>query len=96
MGMRINNDHPFTSEEIAYLSVCNREREIEENAQMFPVDVVEDPGDSYANWKNAELKQEIDDRNKLRGENDQIVPVGTKKEEMVAALEADDESHPEA
>jgi benzoyl-CoA reductase/2-hydroxyglutaryl-CoA dehydratase subunit BcrC/BadD/HgdB len=96
MGMRITNDHPFTTEELEYLRGCNRDRDIEENAQMFPQDVSveEDPSDSYGNWKNAELKAEIENRNKLRGENEQI-PLGTNKAELVSALEADDEAHPE-
>jgi hypothetical protein len=61
MGMRITNDHPFTTEELEYLRVCNRDQDIKENAQMFPQDVrvEEDPSDSYVNWKNAELKAEI-------------------------------------
>lgn len=96
MGMIIKNDHRFTKEELEYLRVCNRDREIEENAQQFGVDVEEDPNDSYRNWKNAELEAEIESRNSVRADGDKIVPAGTKKDHLVAALEADDEAHPEA
>lgn len=94
MGMRIISDHPFTTEELEYLRSCNRDREIDENRQLFLVEVDEDPSDSYADWKNAELKVEIENRNKVRGADEQI-PVGSNKADLVAALEMDDEAHPE-
>jgi hypothetical protein len=95
MSMRIVNDHPFTDEEKTYLQNCNRDAELDQNARDFPVEVEENDSDSYGNWKNAELKAEIDERNKLRGPEEQI-PIGSNKAELVAALESDDETHPEA
>jgi len=94
MSMVIKNDHPFTDEEKAYLANCNRDAEIETNARDFPVEVEENEADSYRNWKNSELKAEIENRNKLRGDDEQI-PIGSTKEELASALEADDEAHPE-
>ena len=96
MGMVITNDHRFTAEELEYLRVCNRDRDIAENAERFGVEVEEDPNDSYRNWKNAELQAEIDNRNSVRADGDKIVPDGTKKDDLVSALERDDESHPDA
>jgi hypothetical protein len=94
MSMQIRNDHPFTDEEKAYLAGCNRDSELEQNARDFPVEIEENDSDSYRDWKNAELKAEIENRNKLRGPDEQI-PVGTNKEELASALEADDAAHPE-
>jgi hypothetical protein len=94
MSMVIKNDHPFTDEEKEYLANCNRNAELEQNARDFPVEIEENDSDSYGSWKNAELKAEIDERNKLRGPDEQI-PVGSNKAELVAALESDDAAHPE-
>lgn len=94
MSMRIVNDHPFTDEEKAYLQVCNRTPELEQNARDYPVAVVSDE-DDYNSWPNKELKAEIDARNKLRSDDEKL-SVGTNKAELVATLVADDESHPDA
>lgn len=46
----------------------------------------------YNEWTNKRLKDEINSRNADRDEEDHIVPEGTNKPELVAALEADDEA----
>lgn len=47
-------------------------------------------GSGYESQKVDELKAEIDSRNEGRDEADQIVPDGTKKADLITALEADD------
>lgn len=44
----------------------------------------------YDAQKVADLEAEIANRNEGRDEADQIVPAGTKKADLIAALEADD------
>lgn len=46
----------------------------------------------YAAAVKADLEAEISRRNAQRGEDTQIVPAGTKKDDLVAALQADDAS----
>ena len=48
--------------------------------------------ESYDELSVKELKAEIDARNALLDEEDQIVPDGAKKADLIAALEADDEA----
>lgn len=56
-----------------------------------PVPSEEVPED-YNDWKVDDLKAEIDARNDGRDEGDKIVPDGTLKADLVAALELDDEA----
>lgn len=49
----------------------------------------------YNDWTVARLKEEINRRNEDRDEDDEIVPDGTNKPDLVAALEADDEGDEE-
>lgn len=51
-----------------------------------------DDGPDYAAAVKADLQAEIDRRNAQRGEDTRIVPASTKKDDLVAALEADDAS----
>lgn len=44
----------------------------------------------YADWKVSELKQEIEDRNLLRPEDDQL-PLDGKKADLIAVLEQDNQ-----
>lgn len=44
----------------------------------------------YRNLTNAELSQLIEDRNAGRDETEKVVAAGTKKDELIAALVADD------
>lgn len=46
--------------------------------------------ESYESLTVAELKELIETRNEERDEDDQIEPAGTKKADLIAALEADD------
>ena len=50
----------------------------------------ESADEGYGGWKVADLKAEIAARNEGRTEENQIVPEGTTKVTLVAALEADD------
>lgn len=54
-----------------------------------------DSGPEVSAWnetmKKAQLQEVIDQRNENREEDQQIVPEGDKKADLVAALEADDE-----
>lgn len=49
-----------------------------------------EPAAKLADLKVDELRAEVERRNEGRDEADQIVPEGTKKADLVAALEADD------
>lgn len=49
----------------------------------------------YNDWTVARLKEEIANRNEDRDEEDHIVPEGSNKPDLVAALEADDEADSE-
>jgi hypothetical protein len=53
--------------------------------------LVDDSSAAYESMKVAELKAEIDKRNDGR-EDDALLPVEGKKDDLVAVLEADDES----
>lgn len=46
--------------------------------------------EGYAALKVSDLKAAIDSRNEGRDESDFIVPEGSKKEDLIKALEADD------
>lgn len=50
-------------------------------------------GSGYGGMVKKELQAEIDKRNQDRNEADQIKPDGTKNDDLVAALEADDAAH---
>lgn len=55
--------------------------------------------EDYASWKSADLEAEVNDRNKARGEDDQIQVQGSGKDgnvvkaDLVGALVADDSAH---
>jgi hypothetical protein len=49
-----------------------------------------DGGSSLADMTVADLKAELERRNEGRDEADLIAPEGTKKADLIAALEADD------
>jgi len=53
-----------------------------------------DEDEPYDNWKAAELREEVRVRNESRAEEDKIRPASDRKEDVIAALEADDESNP--
>lgn len=48
--------------------------------------------DGYASWEYADLQKEVASRNEDREEDDQIKPKSRKAEDLVAALEADDDA----
>lgn len=49
-------------------------------------------GKPYSEWLKADLEDEITKRNSEREEDDQIVPDGDLKQDLIDALELDDES----
>ena len=46
--------------------------------------------DSYEDWKVAQLEAEIDARNSEREDDDKISPASGRKDDLIAALAADD------
>lgn len=49
----------------------------------------------YSDWEYNDLRHEVSSRNEDREEDDKIVPDSQSKEDLVAALEADDEGSEE-
>jgi len=73
-------------------------QDVEEGIEVVRVDEDEDEDEggeeieSYDELTVKELNAEIDARNELLDEEDQIVPDGKKKADLIAALEANDEA----
>lgn len=64
------------------------DEELDEAAEAEP----EEDDWSYDDLTKAELKAEIDARNAELDEDDQIVPEGSKKDDLIAALVANDDA----
>lgn len=64
--------------------------DVQMDSEWKTVDGTADEQVGYESQTVDELKAEIDRRNARRETEDQIVPDGTKKADLVAALEADD------
>lgn len=60
---------------------------LEQLAAAEPAAVDDEP---YAGWSLADLKAELAARNADRPDDDQLVPLGAKKADVLAALVADD------
>lgn len=84
--------------DVEYLRDRGRLHEIEDYVEPEPEqdDSTEDDDEgefSYEDLTVDQLKEEIALRNSEYDEDEQIVPDGTKKAELIAALEADDDSN---
>lgn len=74
------SEHALEFDEESSDSIADEESEASEQVQP------------YEGVKVADLKAEIEARNASRVEDDQISPSGTKRDDLVAALVADDEA----
>lgn len=62
--------------------------------EVDPADVQEETApQDYSKMTNEALSSEIDRRNSTRADEEKIVPESTKKADMAAALEQDDEDN---
>lgn len=94
-GVDVEELHPDVRSLVAVYR-SKREDEDERGAYAFAraiskrVDVVGAP--ALEDMTVAELKAELERRNADRADDAQIVPDGTKKADLLAALQADDEA----
>lgn len=96
MVRKIKNNQPTSLDEALYLldrgklrvsGARTREAAVAKLTEQWSGD-----GDEgYGSKSVADLTVIIDERNAERDEDDQIVPEGRKKQDLVDALEADDE-----
>lgn len=83
-GLGVATRGSFTAAELAAgaVPVPVREGKLDEPPQ--------DDEEPYDNWKVAELRDEVRLRNEQRADDAKLTPASDRKEDLVAALEADD------